>query len=358
MIFIADFPPPVHGMANVNLAIFKIMKAQADVDVFKVDTSPPLPSKYFQTVCWLLCKALFLPLLIIKLLFGLIILKHRVVYRAINGGSGQIFDLFFIAVSRVFGVRIFIHHHSFNYLSKQSRLFALLNIVAGDQCVHIVLGEEMKKALSSRYGVDSSNIRIISNLAFMDQVDGLAFEVQDEKIRIGHLANLCEEKGVDVYLSVCEQLVDNLDFETVLAGPFATESSKLLYKKNKHNVTYHGPLYGDEKKEFFRSLNVFLFPSKYINEAEPLVLYEAAQYGGLLIGTERGCMKSVIDGFNGITLHEGDDLVCRIIEKIQEESFDQYFSKESVNCRVDLFNLKVRENKLMLGKVINEIATS
>ncbi len=42
-------------------------------------------------------------------------------------------------------------------------------------------------------------------------------------------------------------------------------------------ASYLGPIYGDAKTAFYGNLDVLLFPSNYVNEAEPLVIHEACE---------------------------------------------------------------------------------
>lgn len=54
-------------------------------------------------------------------------------------------------------------------------------------------------------------------------------------------------------------------------------------------------------KLIFKNIDVFAFPSKYINEAEPLVLYEALQYGSFIVGSRQGSMQEVINKVDGVS---------------------------------------------------------
>ncbi|MCG3024525.1 glycosyltransferase, partial [Escherichia coli] len=66
-------------------------------------------------------------------------------------------------------------------------------------------------------------------------------------------------------------------------------------------VKYFGPVYGEDKTRFLNDLDVFIFPSRYYNEAEPLVVYEAAASGNYVIGSEVGSMKEAIQKVHGFS---------------------------------------------------------
>jgi glycosyltransferase involved in cell wall biosynthesis len=60
------------------------------------------------------------------------------------------------------------------------------------------------------------------------------------------------------------------------------------------NIKYYGPVLGDAKKEFFAELNTFVFPTRYRNEAEPLVILEALMNGCPVVANNRGCIRSML----------------------------------------------------------------
>ncbi len=66
-------------------------------------------------------------------------------------------------------------------------------------------------------------------------------------------------------------------------------------------VTWSGPIYGLDKQVFFNTIDVFVFPSRYVNEAEPLVIHEALAYGLPVIATDRGCIAGLV-GNGGLVL--------------------------------------------------------
>ncbi|GAA5525042.1 hypothetical protein Maes01_01602 [Microbulbifer aestuariivivens] len=275
------------------------------------------------------------------LIFKLLCQRGQAVYRPINGGYGQIYDVIYLFTCRILKSNIFIHHHSFNYLNSYSRLFRLLLVAAGGRVTHVVLGEKMKADLCTRYSLNPANIIIVSNLAFFDNAN--SFEHWAGKsLVLGHLANLSVEKGVDDFISVCRALSDaGISFKGVIAGPISDAGSSSLIEAaclEMRQVEYIGPVYGDAKVEFFRSLDIFVFLSKYKNEAEPLVLYEAAEHGVFLIGTERGCMAPVIKSLHGFVVEDCSDTVSEVVLEIYNIIDGDVLTCDAREYRRGLFN--------------------
>ena len=73
-------------------------------------------------------------------------------------------------------------------------------------------------------------------------------------------------------------------------------------------VFYDGPVYDRRKESFYDSIDVLVFPSRYANEAEPVVVIEALG-AGAPVAAARGCVPSLIDGESGLLLDpSGADL--------------------------------------------------
>jgi glycosyltransferase involved in cell wall biosynthesis len=59
-------------------------------------------------------------------------------------------------------------------------------------------------------------------------------------------------------------------------------------------------VYGADKERFYRQLDVFLFPTNYANEAEPLVIYEAMLQGVHVIACDRGAIAEMLSNGAGL----------------------------------------------------------
>jgi glycosyltransferase involved in cell wall biosynthesis len=327
-------------MSSVNIAVLNKLNA-AGLKPIVINTVPSYAARLFNTRLWTVFKILHTFYCYLSM-FAVSFRNIRgVVYRPINGGFGQVYDLIYIVLCRVFVNKIYIHHHSFNYLNDKSSLFGLLNRIAGDKAVHIVLGERMGNLLTQLYGIESSRITVVSNLSFFES-SASASPIQAERgVILGHLANLCIEKGVGIFIDVCRELQAlDVEFSAQIAGPFADENSRVIVMQAVEDIpqiNYMGALYAERKSAFYDSIDCFIFPSMYKNEAEPLVLYEAALSGGYLIGSRRGCMQDVIDRLSGISIDEGREVSNLISAVIREQITTGGFSSKARNKRLDCF---------------------
>ena len=128
------------------------------------------------------------------------------------------------------------------------------------------------------------------------------------------LSNLIPSKGVYVLLDACRILKDKgLDFQCNFVGGETKEIDRARFEAEVQRrglegmVRYEGPKYGEEKEEYWRSSDVFVFPTYYFNECFPLVILEAMQHGLPVVSTTEGAVPDMVaDGVNGFVCERKD----------------------------------------------------
>jgi glycosyltransferase involved in cell wall biosynthesis len=112
-------------------------------------------------------------------------------------------------------------------------------------------------------------------------------------VQVGFLSNLNPEKGLNVVIDAAIRCHERgLDIEFVIAGPTvgaeAADDISWARKSFGDFIEIRGPVSGQAKAAFFETVDVFLFPSRYRCEAQPLVSLEAMSYGLPIIALCRG----------------------------------------------------------------------
>ena len=258
----------------------------------------------------------------LKIFFIFFIHSHRnkdsALYISLSGGLRQVIDSFFILISLLRGFRIFVHHHSFAYLTKKTicSRFSML-LLAGSQ--HIVLCERMKVLLCRRYNVDFDNVRILSNSAFFELPNKeIILNASNQGFTFGFLSNISPEKGFFEFIALIERLREKgFLVEGLIAGPLDRDVEAVFKKRvNASNyVKYIGPVYGLDKSDFFSKIDLFVFPTKYVNEAEPLVLWEALEAGVPVMASARGCIESMLKDNYGLIIYNSYSFVDEAVIK-------------------------------------------
>ncbi len=306
---VGAFPPPMHGMAAVNAVVLRrLVSAGAEVLVLDV-AAASLDRGILQRLGRL-------PR-VLRGLVRLVMLKGtqgKPLYMSVSGGFGQVYELCFLVIARMKRMRIVLHHHTYAYLDRPSRLTGMLARLAGGDTVHVVLSKRMGEKLKALYPA-VCEVLALSNAALL--LDGILDE-SDIPARnilraVGFLSNLSEEKGVFEFLDVCAAIQEaGFLLRAKLAGPFQdadTERRVRARLQELNDVEYVGPQYGEAKTRFYRGIDVLLFPTRYRNEAEPLVVLEAMREGVPVIAYGRGAIPEFVDETCGHIVPMGGDFV-------------------------------------------------
>jgi len=285
ILIVGPFPPPVHGYSIVTAFVAERLAAVANVETVNIAPDSLVRDRRYHAQR--IRRA-------VRSLWRLIAARHhcRRLYFAIAGGAGIVYDLPLALVARLLGYSIHIHHHSFSYINRWNRWTALLVAIAGRATTHICLSAGMARRLGALYP-QASRALVLSNAALIPP--GPARAARNGPIRLGFLSNLIPEKGVDTAIAVATELRNgNRDIVLAVAGPALDAETDALMARTQRALgaafTYHGAVYGAEKAAFLDSLDVLLFPTRYANEAQPLVVLEALAAGIPVLATNRGAI--------------------------------------------------------------------
>jgi glycosyltransferase involved in cell wall biosynthesis len=254
--------------------------------------------------------------------FVISIWRHKPValYLALSGGLRQWVDLAFIQIAHWRRIPIFVHHHSFSYVS-EGHLSTVMRTNALRKAVHVVLCEKMGVGIVQLYKISPSKIRVLSNAAFLDGVLMPMREgVEPGSLRVGFLSNITAEKGIFEFFAVLSKSEFNgLALQGVIAGPVdaAVSSAFNTSLVKNENVTYVGPVYGSDKSSFFSGIDVLFFPTRYPNEAQPVTILEALSHGVPVVAFARGCIEGMVPAGAGAVFPYSDGFVCQTIDALR-----------------------------------------
>jgi glycosyltransferase involved in cell wall biosynthesis len=286
ILVVGPFPPPFHGFAQAT----EDMAARLQAQGFRVTRIDLAPIRNKDRAL----SSLGVRLSQFASLISAVWRGSRV-YVGLSGGVRQAIDLVFLAIGRLGGACIYVHHHSFAYLNRPTWLARMSVFVAGPSATHIVLCDGMKRALQGRYR-SVRNIETFSNAGLPSVCQH--FTQRQAVQTIGYLGWLTKEKGILEFLSTSKLLArEHADLSFRVAGPCfdATILEELAEARRAFPcIDYVGPVSGKDKNVFIRSLDVLLFPTTYAHEAEPLVILEAMSSGIPVIGWERGCLGEML----------------------------------------------------------------
>lgn len=300
--FFGPLPPPTHGMAVVNAQMVQLLGKYADVIIG--DTSP---GGLVRDFAYHMRKAFR----VLRIIGQLPIARAhgtRILYGSPDDGWGGLWTIAIMLMARLLGMQITLHHHSFLYLLRPTKLLHGITALAGPSANHIAIGSKMAEKLQEYYP-SVRNVHICENNV---SVPGRGI---DQPVRsapaIGILSNLTTEKGALEFLEIFEAVSEKgLMVRALMAGPApdpevrkAIDAATL---RHPDSLTYIGPVYGDQKEDFFGEIDFFVFPTRYKTESFGLVLLESLVRGVRIISYERGCNGQLRD-LPGVTLVDEDD---------------------------------------------------
>ena len=147
----------------------------------------------------------------------------------------------------------------------------------------IVLSETLRKNLSPF--MEEKRIHVLFNFA-----EGYLVDAENEKdfsgMRIVYLSSLMKEKGIFILLeSLLELEKRKINYQARIAGnmdPKSKEAILAVMGKLK-NTVYLGTVEGTEKKRLLQWSNVFVLPTFYKMEGQPISIIEAMATGNLIV---------------------------------------------------------------------------
>jgi hypothetical protein len=194
ILVVGPFPPPVHGFAQATMDVAALLQAQG-FRVKRIDLKP-IRDKNSALSSLGIRISQFANLLCA-------VWRGSRVYVGLSGGMRQVIDLVFLAIGRLGGARLYVHHHSFAYLNRPTRLASICIRISGRSATHIVLCSGMKTALQRLYK-SARNVEVISNAGLKSV--RLEFRRRTTVQQIGYLGALTAEKGILEFLSTAAEL--------------------------------------------------------------------------------------------------------------------------------------------------------
>lgn len=347
--FVGPLPPPTHGFSNICAQMLERLQVRSKVKVY--DRAPRASNVAVRTWLQILRPGQYFAWCI----------RHpkSPLYLALSGGSGQVFDCLYVIVARLLSRRIFIHHHSFAYLNQPTWLnrmiFALLR-----QETHIVLSRGMGTVLAETYKINPNKVKVVSNAAFYPLVK--SSQPRDSAdaapVSVGFLSNITLEKGIVEFFAVLTALQHRgVPHKAVIAGPVSAEARPTLERLMSETATadYVGAVYGDAKENFYERLDFFLFPTKYVNEAEPLVIHEALRSGACVLACERGAIAEMLGNGAGF-VYAQDSFVAGAAQQITLLARDRHALTRSRRLSIEQASRMSKSAQLELAALLDDMS--
>ncbi|WP_319205453.1 glycosyltransferase family 4 protein [uncultured Ilyobacter sp.] len=159
------------------------------------------------------------------------------------------------------------------------------------------------------------------------------------QLRLLYLSNLMEEKGIlDLLKSLRYLEEEKIDFNLDLAGNIEKNLEKSVFSlidKHKDKVNYLGVVTGEEKRKLLLKNDIFLLPTYYPIEGQPISILEAMANACAIITTNQGGIRDIFKkNINGIEcLKKNPSSIFTAIYKTEKKlrKFQKYNYEKAVN---------------------------
>lgn len=256
------------------------------------------------------------------------------VYIAVKAGHGMWLTTAAAGLARMTGARLVLHHHSYAYVRKRTARMAALARAAGPRAHHIVLTTSMANDL--RIVMPTiGRLMVMNNAGLVEKgLLELPLKADGAEMVLGHLSNLSLDKGIAEVVDLAVALHRaGARTRLVVAGPTADGESRTHLDRARRELgplfEYRGPVAGKSKLGFFEEITHFVFPSRYVHEAAPLVVYEALAAGTVCVATRRGSIPDQLEGSRGILARTADSFVEETLPVLAEAAVSTAVSQES-----------------------------
>lgn len=297
VLFLLHIPPPVHGSSVVGKAI---MDSSLINKAFQCRYVNFLASRAVSDTGRLnLYKIGGLLSTVGKVLAEFTIRKPVLCYLALTTSGPALYrDAVIVLIMRLFGIRrvYHLHHKGVNAELQRVHKKIIFNLIFQKADV-ILLSEHLYHDVKDFVCADRLHI-VPNGIAKLER--NKDFRPGSGMINILFLSNLIVSKGILILLQACKLLKEKGYFFTcnfvgaqgdITADEFNGHINALGLEGT---VCYLGRKLGEEKYKLFENADVFVFPTFYTNEAFPLVLLEAMQFGLPIVSTPEGGIPDIV----------------------------------------------------------------
>jgi len=314
---IGNYPPPIGGAAK-NTEI--ISNALSEVtEVIKLDTS--VGGLTHTKSLGYHIRRIKRTVYILKRLVKLKKYKQLSVYIVPDGGVGIVYTFLYFLVCRLSSYKVYCHHRTFQYIDSYKIFAAISFALIRQKARHIFLSESMAAKFMDKYPFNGE-VLISDNSRYVQIIEDVK-KSGGSNLILGHLSNLCDEKGVHEVLAVFDLLAPVIPDLKLIVGGEAVDSLvqkdiNLFQSRWGERVEFVGYVNGEKKRKVYDEIDIFLFPTKFKQEAQPNVIYEAMSRGCVCVSWERGCISDMYTSSCGEAISRSDDYIKSAVQYIEQ----------------------------------------
>jgi glycosyltransferase involved in cell wall biosynthesis len=323
LLIIGPFPKPINGCSLANEILLKQLNLKSEISVQTINTSSKNISS--ENVGNFSFSKVFSFLKVYKELST--ISKSDVVYTT----PGQTFFgivkympfyVYCLLKSRPYIIHVHGNHLGNEYKSLKGLKKKLFSYYIKKAAAGIVLSDSLRTNFEGL--LPAKKVFKAENFAQDDLVQKQDDAKPKDMLRLLYLSNLMEEKGIIDFLDCLILLKDKgVVFEADIAGKIEDESEQIIndkFKELQGFIKYHGVVSGQPKIDLLQKSNVFVLPTYYRMEGQPISLIEAMATGNIIVTTKFSGIPDIVSTENGFFVPaKSPECICSTLLQINEK---------------------------------------
>lgn len=270
-----------HGEGFVGRTCLEIVNSEPDTTVICIDSNLKGYTfvRKFMSLLWLYFRIVFC----VRMRFSILYLSFG---RTINTNLRDILAIIIVKLRNP-RCKIVAHIHGAEILSSAS----LVQKIWYKICPYVFSRVIILSDTHARYVFGAKYQKYIILPNPIENKPNINFSSKDSSSMINFLfvSNPIAEKGLDTAIEWFSACLDSHDAKLTIIG-WSREDYEKIYKASppklllaQDRINFLGKKFGVEKNEVFFNSDIFLFPTRYVTEAQPLVLIEALYFNLKLI---------------------------------------------------------------------------
>ncbi|UAX03693.1 glycosyltransferase family 4 protein [Proteus terrae] len=226
---------------------------------------------------------------------------------------GFLKDFAFIITASIFNVKVVNHLHGADFKSFRKNsgpnFKKIIDYLYSKIDISIVLLPNMKEQYDMYPNME---IRTVPNCCITSKLDSFSHKNISGPLEILYLSNVMYSKGIIYLIEAVDRMINSgIDVTLSVAGNFMAdeflEEEQIKNKflkliEGKSYINYYGPVYGEEKNKLLVKSNVFVLPTFYQTEAQPISIIEAMYAGCTIITTNHNYLPDMVSSDNGFVV--------------------------------------------------------
>ena len=323
LLSVLHYSPPMHGASKVGDFIKKSEKLNSEFECYYIKIKSSSSIDEIGKIN--LKKFYFVAELFFRVLWALIVFRPNLIYftasaRGVAFYRDVLLSILWKLYAKVKDVEIFYHYHTKGidrFVSSSPKALKLTRFFLKD--INLII-------LSPMLEGDFVKVKTYKNIYYLP--NGVETELSDDEVdtiiekryssteplNILYLSNMIKSKGYFHVLKLASQTKDMKIHYNFAGGWKSRDDEKEFFDFIKEHqlderVTFHGFVSGKEKRELFSKAHLFIFPTRYENEAFPLSILEAFSYALPVLVTNEASIPSIVDEQSGVVLDDENKLL-------------------------------------------------